>query len=371
MFSGGVPDPVPTLDKAIEGLKTKLPALIDAAAVDVLKKQKDEAEKRKVVEETLYPMAWDVWQVKKLDAKLQAAKDKELDKLVKESVQRRLYYDILAPINVFRPGDLTAKDAKKRFRIERISDLDVKIDEEVKGFLEQRLDASIAANYKTDVHIGDMWKDEIERDTIEKRRYVAFILFAVGQVQVPVTKVKLYDRGIERAQIISGIFDFTAASIDYVRSIYVLEDRIAKSIRDDRDGMVVKLKDGKLSNTHGFVQEYEKEIDRLVALAGQIDTAEKRLAEAKDQLDRFQKTHAERLKQHKATVDRLTKARTGTKSSTDELVKDLRLEQANLLEALRLLSDAAERNYALEGQIRTIEMDYIRKEQSKKGTKRP
>src|SRR4029077_13541067 len=109
---------------------------------------------------------------------------------------------------------------------------------------------------------------EKARERTESLPYVPFLLFTVGQVQVPITEAKLYDRGIERAQVICGIFEFTAASIEYGRSIYVLEDRIARSIRDDRDGMVVKLTDGKLSNTSGFIHEHEKGIDRLVTLVG-------------------------------------------------------------------------------------------------------
>ncbi len=369
---GTVPDKVPTLDKAIADLKEKLPRLIDAAAEEALKNAKTDDDKRKIVEKTLLPLAWDVWQVKKLDDALQAAQKDDLDNLVKEGVKRRIYYDILAPINMFRAGDLSTKDDKKKFRIERIADLDIKI-EEIKGFLDKRLDLAIAPKYDTTIQIGADWDEQktgplaMERDSVEKRKCIAFIFFTVGQVQNPITQKKLYDKGVERAQVICGIYEFTNASIDYVRTQRVLEERIAEAVKNDRQGWILTLPDKTRTRTPGFIDQYEREVDRLIKVVEQIDSAEKRLADAQGQLAKFRKVYDQRVQQHKDALERLVKAR----GTTEKYAKELRELQLQLHEALRELSDAAERNFEIEGEIRAIELNYLRTLQPKKGAKQP
>ena len=366
-----LPDPVRTLEEEINRLKGRLPGDIENVAKEVRDRLKGDDDKRKVVEKTLLPLAWDVWQAKRLDEKLAASKGADLDKLVMESVQRRLYYDILAPLNVFRPGDLT--DPKRRFEIQRIADVDKVSLEEIKGLLDKRLAAAVAEQYDLNVHLGkEIWDksqpapDAQKRDSIEKRRHIAFILFTLGQVHRPTTPdKKLYDKGIERAQVVSGLYEFTNASIEYVRAIQVLEDRVAASIRADREGWPV-LRDKKDVRTPGFIDEYELEVDRLVKLVEQIEVAEKRLAEVKKQRDEFAKLYDERAKQYKDAMDRLLKART----TTEKYAQELRDLQNTLHGALLDLSDAGERNFQIEAEIRTIEREFMRKLEPKGVKKR-
>src|SRR5206468_4292978 len=113
---------------------------------------------------------WDVWQIKKLDEKLEATKDaKKLDELLDDALQRRMYYDLLAPINVFRPGDL------KDFKVEKLSDWDTYKLDDVKDYMKKRLAAAIASTHDVDHHLGKYWTDEAsgeanKRDAIEKRQ---------------------------------------------------------------------------------------------------------------------------------------------------------------------------------------------------------
>lgn len=401
-----VPNPVRTLDEEIERLKTALPTKISEAATEVadtlLKKPEpdkrkfardnlaivgdaaqikatedqisaasgaalDDFVKRAIVHRTLFTIAFNVFQVDELDKKLSAAKGAELDKLVNDSVQRRLYYDILAPINVFRPGEMS--DAKTRFEIEKLADPKVSLDD-IKKILEKRLDAAIAPQYLIDAHLGkEFWEkgspteQAKTRDAIEKRKHIGFILFTLSQVQKPLLGAKLFDKGVERAQVICGLYEFTNASLAYVYTIDVLDGRIARAAEASRQGRLYgNVKE--LQRTPGFIDLYELEVDRLIKIRERVEVTEKRLAEVKLQRDQFNKLYDERAKQYKDALERLLTER----KNTDKLVKELRELQAQLHDALVNLAEAGERNFQIEAEIRAIELEYIRKSQPK-GTK--
>jgi hypothetical protein len=394
----------------------------------------DALAKRAIIRNVLFTIAWDVNQVKKLEDRLEKAKGAELDSLFDDAVQRRIYYDILAPVNVFRPGDI--KDVKN-YKIERLSDLDAYKLDQVKEFMQQRLKALIANDYDLDIHIGaEVWNkaqenpdpEALKRDTIEKRQTIAFLLFTLSQVGVPaLDKQLLYSNGVERAQIVCGLHEFTNASIHYVHALRVLEERVRNSVVGDREGhphvLVELLKltpeefigrfdkdndkklsrdefgtslsktfaaadkdgDGKLdreevaglqalfrknpevTRTDGFIDEYENEIDRLVEIAAQIDSAQKRLADLKLQQDHFQKIYNQRAAQHKSTLEDLLKAR----RNTEKYVKDLRELQDQLHAALQDLSEASDRNFELFAQIRALEQTYQNQKTKRGGKKQP
>jgi hypothetical protein len=398
-------NPVKTLDEEIERLKTAIPTKISEAATEVaetlLKKPEpdkrkfardylaisgdaaqtkaieeqigaasgaalDDFVKRAIVHRTLFTIAFNVFQVDELDKKLTAAKGAELDKLVSESIQRRLYYDILAPINVYRPGEMS--DSKTRFEIEKMADPKVSLDD-IKKMLEKRLDAAIAPQYLIDVHLGKEFWDSGSpteaaktRDAIEKRKHIGFILFTLGQVNKPLIGAKLFDKGVERAQVVCGLNEFTNASLAYVNTIDVLDGRIARAAEASRQGWLVVPKDGKQEiRTPGFIDIYELEVDRLVKIRERIAIAEKRLGEVKKQRDQFNTLYDERAKQYKDALDRLLTER----KNTEKLAKDLRELQVQLHEALVNLAEAGERNFQIEAEIRAIELEYIRKSQPK------
>ena len=353
-----LPDPVKTLEGEIELLKTQLPKRIEEAADEVLKKQKDDNDKRLVVEKTLLPLAWDVWQVEKLDKTLNDAKGADLDKLVMDSVQRRIYYDIMAPLNVFRAGDLS------KFQIEKMADQSVSL-EQIKEYMEKRLSATIADTFDPKVYAGENYFEaNVKRDSVEKRQKIAFLMFTLSQVEKPTLNEKLYKRGVERAQTICGLHEVTNAAIHYVRTLRILEDRIASNIKSAREGDTFTSKTG-ITRTEGFGDKFEAEVDRLVNIAGHIDTAQKRLADLSKKKDQFQLIHDQRKKHLAVTMDKLLTAR----KSTEKYMKDLRELQDQLHEALVELSDAADRNFRLEAEIRRIELDYIQKNTPKGGKK--
>ena len=145
-------NPVATQNEEIDRLKLDLPKRIADAADEVLKKQTTDDEKKAIVRKTLYPIVGDarwkakdaplnIWEIDKINDKLEKLTGAELDEMVKDSVQRRIYWDILAPLNLVRPGDVTAA------QIETMGDLNVTIDD-LKGYLLARLDAAIAPDVR-------------------------------------------------------------------------------------------------------------------------------------------------------------------------------------------------------------------------------
>ncbi|MSQ93314.1 MAG: hypothetical protein EXR98_02020 [Gemmataceae bacterium] len=371
--SEGIPDPVPTLDAEIKRLKDSLPGEIEKAAAKVLEAQKSDDDKRAIIQKTLLSIAWGVKQVRDLDDMLAKTKGADLDRLVTESVQRRIYYDILAPLNVFRPGEI--KDAKN-YKIEKLSDQSYTLDQ-VKSFLIERLDHALADEYKAETHIGEDFISEkkttqdvqtkkelssLTRGSVEKRQKIGFILFTLGHVSVPTLDVKLYPKGVERAQVVSGLYEFTSSSLRYVQALQILEERIVSAIKADRAGYMLAADKG---STPGATAEIELEIDRLVKLVELIDSAQKRLDDLRDQKDKFQKIFEQRTQQHKDTIEKLRTAR----GDTEKYVKELRVLQEQLHKALVELSDAGERNFRLLDEITAIERAMQKKNAPKGGKK--
>jgi hypothetical protein len=423
----------PTLEAAIDGLRKKLPDTIADAAKQVkdafLGKNKKEEEKRAFVLKSIFIMTWDSAEVKKMEdavnnAKpdelddmvkravvqkilfpialdysdlkddptvkkdgvalqrrewlveriaddLAKAKGKDLDALVDEAVQRRIYHDILAPINLFRPGDLNAKD------VERIADRDkVKMDK-VKELLENRLKAAVASKYDLTYHMGaEAWGTPQERDSVEKRQKIAFILFTLAHVQIPLLDKKLYAKGIERAQTVSGLYEFTNASIAFVQAQRILEQRRESRIVESRDGNTfpasekgILVKDDKGNaipmRTEGIIDQQPAQIDRLQRIVEHIDAGQKRLDELIVQRDHLRKLYEQRVAQHKAIADKLIKARQGTEKYAIELRNLQNQLHATLLE----LSDAADTNFRLEAEIRALELSYFKTPPQKGGKK--
>jgi hypothetical protein len=363
-----VSNPVKTLDAEIKRIQDTLPGTIETAAKDVVAKTKAE-DKRGAIKKILLPIAWDVWQVKRLNDKLDAVKDDALDDMLLDAVQRRIYYDILAPLNIHRAGADDDYKIEKMAAVDsyvmKFKDGDVKLEgykiDDLKGFLLQRLKAAQAEKYDPEVHLGKRWPSDaasMTRDNNERRHVIAYILFTHGQVQTPTLKEYLIPKGLDRAQVVSGLNEFTSASVQYVIAQRILQQRIAEAIRVDREGWILTLKDkGEISRTNGFIDEYEAEVQRLIRIFENIDTAQKRIADLTVQRDQFTKLYAQRDQQQKDIMKKLLSAR----QDTEKLAKDLRGLQKQLHESLLELADAAERNFRLEAQIRGIELDYISK----------
>lgn len=388
-----------TLEDAVKGLKESVPNDIANAAKEVkdaFKKKKDD-EKRAFVQKTMFIMTYDPGEQKKAEDLIANAAGQELDDLVnralvqkclepialdfsdekdgrriwvidrirdeaanlkgaplealvEEAAQRRIYYEILTPINAFRPGDLTKTE------IERFADRDkIKMDR-LKEVLEKRFDAAISGQYDPKEFMGEKyWVKGQDRDSIEKRRHIGFILFTLAHVNIPVLDKKLYPKGIERAQTVSGIYEFNNASIAFVQTLLLRDRQRDARVKDDRDGIAFLTKDKTPSRTTSFIDQQPAQIDNMQRLVELVETAQKRLDEKKTERDKLKKIYDERLAQLKAVTERLLKAR----QLSNDLAKELREKQVELHEALLKLSDAADTNFRLEAEIRRLELSYF------------
>ena len=270
-------------------------------------KELDDLVNRALVEKILYPIALDysdlkdgrrVWVIDRIQEDVANAKGAELQALVDDAVQRRIYYDILAPLNHFRPGNVKVID------FERIADRSKFKLDQVKELLAKRVKEAMESKISADQFVGkDYYANAIDRDNLEKRQYSAFILFTLAHVQVPILDKKLYAKGIEQAQTVSGLYEFTNASVAYVQALRSLERRMEERVAIERDGYIHASKQDKsvMTRTNGFIDEQPAQIDRTVRLVEQIDAAQKRLVEKKAQRDHFRKIYDQRLAQKQGT----------------------------------------------------------------------
>jgi hypothetical protein len=121
----GIGDPVDTVEAEVNRLKGRVPTDIEEKAKEVAEKYKGktDAEKRAAVEAVLLPLAWSTDLVEKLHQLIQTKQGADLDAFLTETVQRRLYADILAPLNLQRPGGLQGREGgRPDLRPERPAD---------------------------------------------------------------------------------------------------------------------------------------------------------------------------------------------------------------------------------------------------------
>lgn len=340
----GIGDPVATLEQEVNRLKQRLPAALEEKASEaVAKVGNNEAQKRQALEAVLLPLAWNAKQVDALKKRIDATPAGELDALLRDAVQRRVLVDVLAPVNVMQPGDL------EKETIEKAADLENVTLDQLKGLLQQRLDAAISGTNVGEVRLGKQL-DGTPRDTLDKREDVAQLLFVLGQVKVPLTNDWLLPNQAERAQVVVGLYEYAHAAGDYVAALGELNERVLNNIRADREGYAVDYK-GALVRAGGFLREHDAEVQRLRKLVADLGFSEKRLQDLQQQRDEYQKEYANRLEHLKVVTARLTDARQATAKTLQEL-QEL---QQELYRAQVELSDAAERNNRLAAQIRAAE----------------
>ena len=370
-YFGGLGDVVATLEEEITRLKDKVPKDIEKAAQETATayKGKDEKTRRQLAAKMLYPLTYDIYQVEKVDRKIKAAKGLELDALLEDAIQRRMLVDILAPCEIFRPGE-----AKADF-LERIADLDTFKLDQLKKRLQKRFDVAIADKFDGSVHQGPDWDTE-SRHTMEKRQTIGFLLVALAHVQKPDPNqpdklVPLYPDGtagaptLARAQTVLGLYEFAAAAQNLPLAWERLEERVLEAIHIDRQGfdITVKDKDGKdqIVRNQAFIDKHDAEIMRIKELIIEVKKADDRLKDLQDQNKNAKKIFEDRAQHLKEMTKKLIAART----ETAKQVAELRELQRQLYQAQTELRDAAERNFRLEEQIR----DEERKARGLKDTK--
>ena len=201
----GAGTPVSTLQQEIKRLKDKIPGEIDVVAQNVASKVKGKsaAEKQDLLRKILFPLCKEGWQANEVEQKILEPRDDKQDQdFLAAAVKRRLWFDILQPMEVFRPTEkidaaqidkaindknAVADPKSKKALVSRAAKLDEVSVDDLKQLFMKRCDDTLA---------GKDWIDErFIRDTAEKRRCVAFLLADVGQVEIPGA-----ERGEEKPQ---------------------------------------------------------------------------------------------------------------------------------------------------------------------------
>src|SRR5262249_3494850 len=153
-------------------------------------------------------------QVEKLEAKIKNAKGNMVTALLEDAVQRRILADILLPMEMFRPGE---SEVNKLAILEKAADKDEVSLDTLQNLMKSRLDEAGDTKYNSKIHYGQDWS-QVPRWTPEKRQNAAFLLVSLAYAHKPGKKddEQLLDpKGLERAQRISGLFDFTQACVNY------------------------------------------------------------------------------------------------------------------------------------------------------------
>jgi hypothetical protein len=373
--TNGLTDPVATLDEEVNRLKRVVPQYIDDAAKKFLEERPDEAKRRAAAEKILLSLAWNTRQVEAMKNRVDQAKaGEELDNLVSDAVKRRMLVDLLAPLNIYRPGYTAIEELKKdkdkgardeakydrTFTVEKACELDPKTPtefkfklDELQDLVQKRLDESIAPTYSTTFHEGDQLAGKA-RDDANKRHAVAFLLVTVARLRPPESSEPVVAKGLERAQVISGFYEFAQAAANYVRALRVLEQRVLYAIEVDTSGFVVhdKADPTKVTGrTDGFVAQVNADIARLHKLQADIEYTRQRNADFTKQVARYQEQYNERVALRDEALKKLVEAR----GVTAKMQVQLRALEDQLFEAQTFLSDAATRNAQLEKEIKQAE----------------
>jgi hypothetical protein len=348
-------EPVGSIEEEMDRLKKKILPDIDNVGADLLKKTEEakdsDATKRAKALKLLYPLCKNPMQVEALDKKVNGGPNtppmsaKDLDTLLQEAVQRRILTDILWPIEMFRPSE------PERLTLERAADLDMKTDK-LRELLTRRLEAAGKDKFDGSVHYGKDW-DGVPTGTIEKRQNAAFLLVSIACARKHLDNKGgfeadlLYPKGLERAQRISGLFDFTQACINYNDAVQQLEARVVEAIALDREGFRIQ-KGADVKRSEGFADKHAELIFRIRQRQLEIRQAQERITDLQQQYDRMAALVKDRSKHTGEIVERIKEERI----ITTKVNEDLQRRQRELFRALEVLADVAERNEKLEREIR-------------------
>ena len=345
-------EPVATIEEEMNRLQRKWQGDIQ----DVVKKQAEraqkatDADKRQKIARLLYPLCRNPMQVEKLDAKIKKAQGVALDSMLADAMERRIIADILLPFEMFRSSN-TDEQA-----LEKCADSgDVPIDK-MRSLLNLRLDAAGRETHVGDVHFGKEWEGQ-KRWTIEKRQNAAFLLVAVAYARnhlSPLAKEEspfLYPNGLDRAQRISGLYNFTAGAKAFDDALRKWEERVIAAIALDRDGFLHKdLKTKEDKRSESFADKHLALQFRIRQVQSQIREAEARIKDIDQQIDRAKTLVNLRTKDLAEIENRIKQEREISKTK----VKELRQLQEQLFENQKILATAAEINARLEARIRAL-----------------
>ncbi len=333
---GNLTPTVPTLEDEVERLQKALPKDIADAAQEYVGGLK--GDRRQELQKLLLPLAYRTHQVDEVNKAILAAPKDQLDNLLNDAAQRRMLTEILTALDHYRPADL-----KDRL-LEEVADFNKVKLEQLTESLNNRLAAALS--------------DKLDRDSIEKRQLIAYLVTVVGHAKRPDGKTPLYASGAERAQVVAGLFEYALAVQHLTQAWLRSHERVVQTIHADREGAVFEAPldpknpkaPGKTA-TAGFLDVHRDEVLKLQELVNVVKATENRLADMKEQEKRRMLQYNERDKFLKYTMDQLVNARVETEKQRQALNKLF----ADLFAAREDLFSADRDNQRLEQAIRKAE----------------
>ncbi len=332
-----------TVEAELRRLDKRIRADMKKAADDGLLLLNSDGAKRDKIEKLLMPLAifrlpqekeikeplsQETDYLKKLDAKIKAATGKELDDLYLEAAQRRMAFDFLLPIEMFRPGDTSV------YFLEKFGDLEETPLEKILDRVSARVKAPLEKGYDPALHLGPEWAGK-ERDSIEKRISTAYLMLALAQLKKPDGE-PLFPKLSDRIPLVMGQFDYTLALSQYPSRIQQMNERILEQLRLDREGFEATDKDGKQIWAQRFLGNYESELQRIRFTQLEIQKANLRLKDLQAQKNRYDKLLEERVAQRADVMARIAKARSQTAKDNAEI----KILQKELFEYQTELADS-------------------------------
>jgi hypothetical protein len=339
---GDLGQPVATQEAEIDRLKEAFPKAVFDAGQEYATSKKADAEKRDALGKILLPLCTNIVQLRATSKKVMEAPAADLDKMLTDAVRRKLYRDFLAPVELFRPGELAG------FTVNKTGDLDTLPLANLEDRVKLRLDAAKSEKHLGKVYLGEAYENK-DRWSVDKRQQIAFTLVDVANVRKP-DGTLLFPKGMDRAQAISGLADFVIACQEFAKTFPKLEKQAIEAIHVDREGYDITYK-GNPDRTLGFAGLQDVEIQRIRNLTIQSKQDEERLKTLEAQLEQAKKTYADRAVFLEDAVKKLLAAR----EKTGKQAEELREFQRQLFQAQLELSEAAEKNFALEAQLRAAE----------------
>ncbi len=341
-------DPVGSVEEEMKRLQGRLPGDIQ----EVVKKQAErlqkatDLEKQRKAAMLLYPLCRTPMQVEKVEAAIKRAQGAMLDSMVADAVERRILADILLPVEMFRSSDQPI--------LENCADAGAVGIDKLRKLLNDRLAAAASATHDGSVHFGKEW-DNQKRWTIEKRQNAAFLLVSLAYARnhlTPLAKEEspfLYPNGLDRAQRISGLYDFTEAASAYDKALRKWEERVIAAIALDRDGFQIQVNND-LKRSASFAEKHAALQFRIRQVQQEIREADGRITDLQEQIDRATKLVAVRTKDLAALEARIKQERAITKMQ----IAELRQLQRELFDNQKILADAAEINARLLARINKL-----------------
>ncbi len=350
-----------TVEKEVQALQGRVWDELDSAAKKYLK-DKNNAELGALAEKMFFSLAPDLPRARQIQSKIKSAKE-PLD-IATEAVLRRMLFDILAPIELYRPGEQMVHDLEKlekldeninvadaagkaklqkerdeflktirteRDILDKFGDPNVALDD-LKARLLLRMAGAIAPTYNPEIHLSRAWEGAT-RNTFEKRQTTAFTLLSLALVRTPGAEKELvFPKLLARTQCVVGMFDFAYVCPRYVAQLKFLEQRWLQDLEMERD---------QFAKMHNLlvrdIVDALPELDHLRFVNKYLDASK----------GEYEKLVKERNDDYERLIEGIAQAR--KESST--LAAQLNEIQDELFRSQRLMATAKEEIQVLQGVI--------------------